>query len=50
MTNKNLKNLGEDIIDNSNIETKHLGRKGLHMNSYGTSRLAMNIIRVLKKL
>ena len=50
MTNKNLMNLGEDVIDNSNIETKHLGRKGLHMNSYGTSRLAMNIIRFLKKL
>ena len=50
MTNKNFKNLGEDIIDNSNIGTKHLGRIGLHMTPYGTSRLAMNIIRVLKML
>ena len=50
MTNKQFTSLGSDIIDNSNIETKHLGKKGLHMTPYGTARLAMNYIQVLKKL
>ena len=50
MTNKNLINLGTDIIDNSNINRKLLGKKGLHMTPHGTGRLAINFIRVLKTL
>ena len=42
MTNKYLHELGIDIIRNSNIMLKHLGKKGLHMTPYDTARLAMN--------
>ena len=38
-----------DIIDNRNITSKHLGRKGLHLNKSGSSRLAKNIIYKLRK-
>ena len=50
LTNKYLSNLGVDIINNDNITTMHLGRKGHHMTPRGTGRLAMNFIRVLKSL
>ena len=42
--------LNVPIVDNKNISRKHLGYKGLHLNSYGSSRLAMNLISVIKKL
>ena len=41
--------LNIDIIDNRNITSKHLGRKGLHLNKSGSSRLAKNIIYKLRK-
>ena len=50
VTNKRFKNLGHHVIDNSNINIEHLGKKGHHMTPYGTSRLALNFIRILKKL
>ena len=43
-------NLNVPIVNNKNISRKHLGYKGLHLNSYGSSRLAMNLISVIKKL
>ena len=43
-------NLNVPIADNMNISRKHLGHKGLHLNSYGSSRLAMNLTSVIKKL
>ena len=43
-------NLNVSIVNNKNISRKHLGYKGLHLNSYGSSRLAMNLISVIKKL
>ena len=43
-------NLNVTIVNNKNISRKHLGYKGLHLNSYGSSRLAMNLISVIKKL
>ena len=49
-TNKKLNHLNCQIIDNSNITNEHIGKKGLHMNGRGTSRLAMNFINVLKQL
>lgn len=45
-----IKNSGIDFMDNSNIHSEHLGRKGLHLNSKGTGRLAMNTINLLRKL
>ena len=50
VTNTMLNSIGTDIIDNDNITRKHLGKKGHHMTPYGTGRLAMNIIKVLKSL
>ena len=50
MTNKYISDLGIDIIDNSNITAKHIGQKGHHLTPYGTARLAMNYIQVLKSL
>ena len=41
--------LNIDIIDNRNITSKHLGRKGLHLNKSGSTRLAKNIIYKLRK-
>ena len=38
------------IVNYKNISRKHLGYKGLHLNSYGSFRLAMNLISVIKKL
>ena len=38
------------LLDNSrNITSKHLGRKGLHLNKAGSTRLAKNIIHKLRK-
>ena len=39
-----LLDLNMDILDNRNITSKHLGRKGLHLNKAGSTRLAKNII------
>ena len=38
------------IMDNSNLVRKHIGKKGLHMNQYGTARLAMNLISLIQGL
>ena len=43
-------NLKLPVVDNKNISRKHLGYKSLHLNSYGSFRLAMNLISVIKKL
>ena len=39
-----------DVIDNSNITREHLGKQGLHMKPHGTGRLAVNIIKTMKRL
>ena len=49
-TNTMLKSLDVEFIDNDNITREHLGKKGHHMTPYGTGRLAINIIKVLKSL
>ena len=38
------------IMDNSNIGEGHFGEKGLHLNTHGTIRLAMNLISVIRNL
>ena len=47
--NQHLSELNIDIIDNKNIEDKHLGKKGLHLNKKGTGRLAINLINSIRK-
>ena len=48
--NAKLNNLGILLLDNDNICEQHLGKKGLHLNKHGTSRLALNIISLLRQL
>ena len=38
-----------DILDNGKIASKNLGRKDLHLNKAGSTRLAKNIIHKLWK-
>ena len=44
-----LKELNISIINDKNIIRKHLGNKGLHVNTYGVARLTMNLIAPLRK-
>ena len=41
--------LNMNILDNRNITSKHVGRKGFHLNKAGSTRLAKNIIHKLRK-
>ena len=41
--------LSIDIADNRNIISKHLSRKGLHLNESGSRRLAINFLQRIKK-
>ena len=41
--------LNIDIIDNRNITSKYLSRKGLHLNESGSRRLAINFLERIKK-
>ena len=43
-------NLNVPIVSNKNISWKHLGYTGFHLNSCGSSRLAMNLISVIKNV
>ena len=45
---KILIDLNIPIVKNKNISQEHLGYKGLHLNSYGSARLAMNLVSVSK--
>ena len=48
--NERLKKLDFELMNNENIGTQHLGKKGLHLNDHGTGKLAINIIRTLQSL
>ena len=39
-----------DYTDNNNIEARHLNRSNLHLNQYGTPKLAGNMINYTKKV
>ena len=47
--NMKLKALGYNVLDNSNIKTSHLGKKGLHLNNHGVKIMAKNIISLIKR-
>ena len=47
-TNSKLLHLGADIVGNDNIQGNHISQRGLHLNGKGTTRLAINLINVLK--
>ena len=41
--------LNIDIVDNRNIISKHLSRKGLHLNESGSRRSAIDFLERIKK-
>ena len=45
-----LKRLCIPLMDNSNIEPEQLGQKGLHLNGWGNSKMALNIISLIRRL
>ena len=47
--NKHLETLNLECMENSNIRAQHLGRKGLHLNSEGKGRLALNFLNQIRK-
>ena len=47
--NAKLNQLDIKMVDNSNIEEEQLGKKGLHLNSWGASRLAMNYLSIIRQ-
>ena len=47
--NKNLETLNLECIKNGNISAQHLGWKGLHLNSKGTGKLALNFLNPIQK-
>ena len=48
--NKHLSALQSECIENDNISSQHLGRKGLHLNPKGKGRLALNFMKQIRKL
>ena len=48
--NIKLRNMNYRLMDNSNIKSYHLGRKGLHLSNHGTKKLAINLISLIKRL
>ena len=48
--NLKLKQLKYHLLDNFNITFSHLGKKGLHLNLFGTKLIARNIISLIKQL
>ena len=47
--NKHLETLNLECIENCNINAQHPGRKGLHLNSKGRGRLALNFLNQTRK-
>ena len=47
--NKHLSALQSECINNDNISSQHLGRKGLHLNPKGKGRLALNFMKQIRK-
>ena len=45
-----LRELNMPCIENSNINSDHLGKRGLHLNGKGSGRLAMNFISFVRHL
>ena len=45
-----LRQLKTDVVDNTNITSRHIGIKWLHLNFSGTTQLAKNFANVIKKI
>ena len=46
---KQLSNLEIECIENYNINDKHLGKKGLHLNKKEKGRLVLNFLNQIRK-
>ena len=46
MVNKEMCNLGKEMVNNSNINNRYLGKNGLHLVPHGTGKLAVNFIKI----
>ena len=46
--NKKIRSLGFSIVDNANIDSQDLGRKGLHLNARGVGKFAINLINKMR--
>ena len=49
LTNR-LRQLKTDVVGNINMNSRHTGIKGLHLNFPGTTQLAKNFENVIKKI
>lgn len=47
--NAKLQQLKIMMVNNSNIDVDQLSKKGLHLNKWGTSRLAMNFLSIIRQ-
>ena len=47
--NVKMKRSNNDLLENSNIQVEHLGKKGLHFNDHGVKLMARNIISLIKR-
>ena len=47
---KKLKDSVSNIVENGNILSEGIGKKGLHLNEKGSGRLALNYINLMKRL
>ena len=45
-----LRQLKTDIVNNTNVTSRHIGIKGLHLSFSGTTQLAKNFANVIKKI
>ena len=48
--NEHFSELNLDVVNNSNIKVKHIGKKGLHLNPKGKGRLALKFIHKIRDL
>ena len=46
--NKKIRGLRLSIVDNANIDSQDLGRKGLHLNARGVGKFAINLINRMR--
>ena len=49
LTNR-LRQLQTDFVDNTNITSRYIGIKGIHLNFSGTTQLAKSFASVTKKI
>ena len=49
-TNEDLHSLSVETISNGNINSNELNKGGLHLNPRGLGKLAINLIRRIKKI